>query len=89
MDLLLVFLAVGGLVVAIVMLVLASRAIRRQGESDARVETLQVMATGSVLFASAAPAASADEPHAHPDLALYEFDSEKGEAAEMTVRARP
>jgi len=62
MDFLLVVLAVGGLVVAIVMLVLASRANRMQGESDERVETLQAMATGSVLFASEPQAEFFDEP---------------------------
>ena len=55
MDFLLILLAIGGFVVAIVMLVLASRANRLQQESDERVETLEVMATGSVLFASSAP----------------------------------
>ncbi|HVQ41591.1 MAG TPA: hypothetical protein VMS54_05285 [Vicinamibacterales bacterium] len=53
MDFLLILVAFGGFVVAIVMLVLASRANRLQRESDERVETLEVMATGSVLFASA------------------------------------
>ena len=51
MDFLLILLAIGGLVVAGVMLVLASRASRMQRESDARVETLSALATGSVLFA--------------------------------------
>jgi hypothetical protein len=62
MDFLLILLAVGGLVVAIVMLVLASRASKMRGESDARVETLQMMATGSVLFAAEGPSESVDEP---------------------------
>jgi hypothetical protein len=52
MDVLLILLAIGGLVVAGVMLVLASRASRMQRESDTRVETLQALATGSVLFAA-------------------------------------
>ena len=51
MDFLLIVLAIGGLVFAGVMLVLASRTSRMQRESDARVQTLQTMATGSVLFA--------------------------------------
>ena len=51
MDFLLIVLAIGGLVFAGVMLVLASRASRTQRESDARVQRLQTMATGSVLFA--------------------------------------
>jgi hypothetical protein len=53
MDFLLIVLAIGGLVFAGVMLVLASRASRMQRESDARVHRLQVMATGSVLFGDA------------------------------------
>ena len=52
MDFLLILLAIGGVVVAGVMLVLASRASRMQRESDARVESLQALATGSVLFAT-------------------------------------
>ena len=50
MDFLLIVLGIGGLVFAGVMLVLASRASRMQLESDARVDRLQAMATGSVLF---------------------------------------
>ena len=73
MDFLLILLAVGGLVVAVVMLVLASRATRMQADSDARVETLQSMATtGSVLFA-ATPARQTDEDL---DLSLYELPDE-------------
>ena len=53
MDFLLIVLAIGGLVVAGVMLVLASRTSRMQRESDARVDRLQARATGSVLFADA------------------------------------
>ncbi len=53
MDFLLIVVAIGGFVMAIVMLVLASRANRLQNESDERVETLEAMATGSVLFAHA------------------------------------
>ena len=56
MDYLLVLLAISGVVVAGVMLLLASRATRMQRESDARVDELQSLATGSVLFAAAAPA---------------------------------
>ena len=63
---------------AIVMLVLASRANRLQRESDARVETLEAMATGSVLFASDRRLRSSwplpDEDDA--DLALNEFADE-------------
>lgn len=50
MDFLLIVLAIGGLVFAGVMLVLASRTSQMQRESDARVHRLQAMATGSVLF---------------------------------------
>src|SRR5688572_1698655 len=50
MDFLLIVLGIGGLVFAGVMLVLASRASRMERESDARVERLQALATGSVLF---------------------------------------
>lgn len=52
MDYLLVLLAIGGAVVAGVMLVLASRATRLERESEARVQELQALATGSVLFAA-------------------------------------
>jgi hypothetical protein len=62
MDFLLIVLAFGGFVVAIVMLVLASRANRLQQESDDRVETLEAMATGSVLFAHAPAAEPVFEP---------------------------
>jgi threonine/homoserine/homoserine lactone efflux protein len=58
MDFLLILLSFGGLVVAFVMLVFAARASRMQRESDARVQTLESWATGSVLFASGAPAES-------------------------------
>ena len=51
MDFLLIVLGIGGLVFAGVMFVLASRVSRMQQESDARVQRLQAMATGSVLFA--------------------------------------
>jgi hypothetical protein len=64
MDFLLIVIAIGGFVTAIVMLVLASRANRLQNESDERVDTLQAMATGSVLFAHA----SASEPVFEPSL---------------------
>src|SRR5688572_7585142 len=50
MDFLLIVLGIGGVVFAGVMLVLASRASRMERESDERVQTLQTMATGSVLF---------------------------------------
>ena len=62
MDFLLIVLAIGGLVFAGVMLVLASRTSRMERESDARVQTLQALATGSVLFASDAPAELAPTP---------------------------
>lgn len=55
MDFLLIVLAIGGLVFAGVMLVLASRTARMQRESDGRVHRLQALATGSVLFADDAP----------------------------------
>ena len=55
MDFLLILVAIGGFVVSIVLLVLASRANRLQEESDVRVETLEALATGSVLFASSGP----------------------------------
>ena len=61
MDFLLIVLAIGGLVFAGVMLVLASRTSRMQRESDARVQRLEAMATGSVLFAEQ-PVAWADGP---------------------------
>ena len=54
MDVLLILLAIGGLVVAGVLVVLALRATRLERESDARVEKLQTLATGSVLFATGA-----------------------------------
>ena len=50
MDFLLIVLGIGGLVVAGAMLVLASRVSRMQRESDARVDKLQALAIGSVLF---------------------------------------
>ena len=50
MDFLLILLGIGGLVFAGVMLVLASRASRMERESDARVQRLEALATGSVLF---------------------------------------
>ena len=63
MDFLLIVLAIGGLVFAGVMLALAARASRMQRESDARVNRLQAMATGSVLFADAL-----DEPAGEVEL---------------------
>ena len=53
MDFLLIVLTIGGLVLGGVMLLLASRESRMQRESEARVQTLQTLATGSVLFADA------------------------------------
>jgi hypothetical protein len=61
MDFLLIVLGIGGIVFAVVMLVLASRATRMERESDARVQTLQTLATGSVLFAAGGLVES-DEP---------------------------
>lgn len=58
MDFLLSVLGIGGLVFAAVMLVLASRATRMQRESDARVQRLEAMAVGSVLFADERPVES-------------------------------
>lgn len=74
MDILLVLLAIGGLVVAVAMIVLASRTTRIERESDARVEELQALATGSVLFAHDA----ADEfQHALPSAGAFaDFDDE-------------
>lgn len=73
MDILLVLLAVGGLVAAAAMIVLASRTTRLERESDARVEELQALA-GSVLFAHDA----ADEfQHAPPSTGAFaDFDDE-------------
>jgi hypothetical protein len=87
MDFLLILVAIGGFVVAIVMLVLASRVNRLQKESDERVETLEAMATGSVLFAHTAEADPVFEPAmelgAATDLglALNEFADEDEEEA--------
>ena len=84
MDFLLILVAVGGFVVAVVMLVLASRANRLQRESDERVETLEVMATGSVLFASSTPVVQRPlEDEDDLDLAWNAFADE----AEMPVPA--
>ena len=88
MDFLLILVAIGGYVVAIVMLVLASRVNRLEKESDERVETLEAMATGSVLFAHAAEADPVFEPamelgalSGSVDLALNEFADEDEEEA--------
>jgi hypothetical protein len=89
MDFLLILVAIGGFVTAMVMLVLASRATRMQSESDARVETLQAMATGSVLFASSEPvaAAPADEDL---DLELYGLvDEDEHHPDGRRAEARP
>ena len=96
MDYLLVLLAIGGAVVAGVMLVLASRASRLERESDARVQELQALATGSVLFASepfdefiSVPMATAtvDEFVSAPRLndAFDQFDDEATDAARELV----
>ena len=55
MDVLLIFLAISGLVFAGVMVLLASRTARMERESSARVDRLQSMATGSVLFTAVEP----------------------------------
>lgn len=60
MDFLLIVVAILGFVVAVVMLLLAARARRESMASQERAETLEALATGSVLFAHAADAA--DEP---------------------------
>lgn len=54
MDFLLIVVSILGFVVAVVMLVLAARARRESVESQERAETLEALATGSVLFAHAA-----------------------------------
>ena len=80
MDFLLILIAIGGFVTAIVMLVLASRANRLQRESDERVETLESMATGAVLFASpvaaADPALHGEHEEDDVDFALNQFADE-------------
>ena len=80
MDFLLIVVAIGGFVVAVVMLVLASRANRLQQESDERVETLEAMATGSILFAHAPET----EPVCEPVIA-----SESAWAPEPAPRPQP
>ena len=98
MDFLLVLLTIGGLVVGIVMLVFAFRTARMERESDARVETLQELATGSVLFASDAPAelAAADAASSFDEFADEEappvgpsvsFEMPKAYPFSMTVPA--
>ena len=52
MDLLLIFLSIAGFVFGGVMLLLGFRTRRMEQESDARVQELQAIATGSVLFGS-------------------------------------
>ena len=64
MDLLLIILSIGGLFFAGTMLLLASRASRMERESDARVQELHALATGSVLFAER-PVQAADEAIEH------------------------
>ena len=91
MDFLLVLLTIGGLVVGIVMLVLASRTARMERESDARVETLQELATGSVLFASDAPAElAADAVTSYDDFADEEAPPATPSVSfEMPAKAYP
>lgn len=69
MDFLLMILAIGGLVFALVMLVLASRARQLERESDARVQRLEALSVGSVLFASDELVEWADEGVESPDEA--------------------
>jgi hypothetical protein len=79
MDFLLILLTIGGLVATGVLLVLASRASRMERESNARVETLQAWATGSVLFAADVPAKPAAEAAESPsDLAFDRFQHRSG-----------
>jgi hypothetical protein len=64
MDFLFIVLGIGGLVCAVFMLRLASRASRMEREeSDARVRRLQAMAVGSVLFSE-----PIDEPAGEVEL---------------------
>jgi len=50
MDFLFIFISIAGVVFAAVMLLLGFRTMRMERESDARVDELQALATGSVLF---------------------------------------
>lgn len=72
MDFLLIVVAILGFVVAIVMLVLAARAKRDSVESQERAETLEALATGSVLFAHAATDESAADEWEDDDV---QFDA--------------
>ena len=90
MDFLLVLLAIGGLVVGIVMLVLASRTTRMERESDARVEALQEWAAGSVLFASDAAAEAGDAASSYDDFADEEAPPATPSVSfEMPAKAYP
>jgi hypothetical protein len=64
MDFLFIFISIAGAVFAGVMLLLASRTSRMERASDARVQELQSMATGSVLFVSEGLAESDDATEA-------------------------
>lgn len=85
MDFLLIVLAIGGLVFAGVMLVLASRTSRMERESDARVHRLQALATGSVLFASERPV----EPAADVELRDDRPQPAPALTFDMTTHAYP
>jgi hypothetical protein len=85
MDFLLIVLAIGGLVFAGVMLVLASRTSRMQRESDARVHKLQALAVGSVLFADD----ELVEPAAHVELRDHRPQPSLEPAFDMTSEAYP
>jgi hypothetical protein len=72
MDLLLIFISIAGAVFAAVMLLLAFRTTRMERESDARVERLQALATGSVLFAPDGLAESDEVTDAPGPLPLFD-----------------
>jgi hypothetical protein len=55
MDFLFIFISIAGIVFAAVMLLLGFRTMRMERESDARVDELQTLATGSVLFVPGGP----------------------------------
>ena len=73
MDFLFIFISIAGVVFAAVMLLLGFRTIRMERESDARVEELQALATGSVLFVPGGLAESDDAPEAPLPLPLRDM----------------
>jgi hypothetical protein len=89
MDYLLVLLAIGGLVVAGVMLVLASRASRMERESDERVHELEALATGAVLFGGDATDELDEFTPARPAMVIDAFADFDDEAADERVDVRP